>query len=205
MRLLLVLSISLAASRTASADESLESCPYLPLKVGTAWQYKTSGLSSVTILKKVARHGMLNGKPCAFTEVTAPDGGKIVPLLWLRDYSVDKDGVCVEALLGDRCDPGVRVLKLPFKAGETWKVSNKLRDFNELHEFTSGQEEEIEVPAGKFKAIPVKSINWYEGDTDDDKLERVEWFVKGVGIVKGIQKYKGMHNTIELEKYTAAK
>ena len=43
-----------------------------------------------------------------------------------------------------------------------------------------GPEEEVEVPAGKFKAVPVTSINHLAGRIQKTR----HWYAPGVGLIK---------------------
>jgi hypothetical protein len=77
-------------------------------------------------------------------------------------------------------DPPCCVARLPLKAGDTWEV-NDPDAFPTPIRFRVGKEEEIEVPAGKFKAVRIEK----ETILRDLKRVRVtEWTVPGMGAVK---------------------
>lgn len=71
---------------------------------------------------------------------------------------------------GKALDPPTCLLKLPAKPGDTWtdKVVN----------YTVVGEEEVEVPAGKFKAIRLR------GGYDNSDAVLNKWYAQGVGLVK---------------------
>ena len=81
------------------------------------------------------------------------------------------------------------VLKTPVRPGESWDVHMDSQNALQGHtgKMTVGREEEVETPAGKFRAVPV------EGDlTPLDRTnqpagpaERYKWwFAPGIGVVK---------------------
>jgi hypothetical protein len=79
-------------------------------------------------------------------------------------------------------DPPYRLLKLPAQEGETWEVESPATPGNPARKFkyTTGKEEEIEVPAGKFKAIRVEMENEINGTV----LRTTYWHAPGAGMVK---------------------
>lgn len=80
--------------------------------------------------------------------------------------------------VGSKEHAGYTLLDLGVKDGESWTrgIENGVR--SNVTTFTLGKEEEVEVLAGKFKAIPVT-------EQDEQKLLKVtEWYAPGVGKVK---------------------
>jgi hypothetical protein len=79
----------------------------------------------------------------------------------------------------------IRVLKLPAKEGETWEFASKDKgDLTLTDRYTTGKEEEIEVPAGKFKAIRVDMETVSNGRT---AVRMTYWHAPGVGVVKEVR------------------
>jgi DUF3108-like len=77
-------------------------------------------------------------------------------------------------------DPPCCVARLPLRTGDTWEVNNP-DVFPTPIRFRVGKEEEVEVPAGKFKAVRI------EKDIILRDLKRIrvtEWTAPGVGAVK---------------------
>ena len=70
-------------------------------------------------------------------------------------------------------------LKLPAKAGEAWRV-----DALDLR-YTTGEEEVVEVPAGRFKAVRVELRRVMDGDV---VYHNTDWYAPGVGVVKAISR-----------------
>jgi hypothetical protein len=85
---------------------------------------------------------------------------------WLQDFHAFKPPCCI--------------LRLPSKAGDTWEL-NDPTVFPRAIKFTTRDEEEVEVPAGKFKAIRIEK----KSVLSDGKTIRVtEWAAAGIGTVK---------------------
>jgi|SRR5262245_19680366 len=75
-------------------------------------------------------------------------------------------------------------LRLPFKTGETWETEDQLvgQVIYSRATFTAGAEEEVEVPAGKFRAVRVQVVS------GQGFGETTHWYARGVGIVKSVSK-----------------
>jgi hypothetical protein len=76
-------------------------------------------------------------------------------------------------------------LKLPHKDGNTWEAEVQVKpkdanvEFDELWKFQAYGPEEVQVPAGTFKAIRVHSYR-----VQFPTSERTIWYAPGVGMVK---------------------
>lgn len=94
------------------------------------------------------------------------------------------------------------VARLPLRAGDTWEVNNPAV-FPVAIKYTTGTEEEVEVPAGKFKAVRVESRSVLQ----DGKLTRATaWVAPGLGTVKTrVRLYNGTEITLSLKSFTPAK
>ncbi len=79
-------------------------------------------------------------------------------------------------------DPPHRLLKLPPKEGETWEAESPTVPGGAAPalKYTTGKEEEVEVPAGKFKAVRVE----VEIQTDVGVDRATYWHAPGAGTVK---------------------
>lgn len=79
-------------------------------------------------------------------------------------------------------DPPYQLLKLPAKEGETWEVVPQAPPGETAltFKYTTGKEEEVDVPAGKFKAIRVEMENVINGVV----LRTTYWHAPGAGMVK---------------------
>lgn len=105
-------------------------------------------------------------------------------------YEVSGKGVVRVAK--DKRDPGV-LFKTPARPGNTWTRAG--------YTFTVGKEEVIEVPAGKYKAIPVA----IERDLTGLEVKWTEWFAPEVGMVKSVTSGFGSETTIVLKSFTPGK
>lgn len=91
-----------------------------------------------------------------------------------------------------------RLLKLPAKPGERWEAESPARK----SKFMFLGEEEIEVPAGKFKALQVEAVS----DVGNGQTVRATlWYAKGVGLVKKVAKSHQSIHTVVLKSFTPAK
>jgi hypothetical protein len=102
--------------------------------------------------------------------------------------AVSADGVRRLSVLWFEVEP-TYYLKTPVRAGDTWDVHMKSqKGFQGVSgTMTVGKEEDIEVPAGKFRAVPVHAAVTPLGP--DGEAVRAEerytrWFAAGVGVVK---------------------
>lgn len=94
----------------------------------------------------------------------------------------------------------VPVLKLG-KAGESWATEQPARGGGQKTTYTTGKEEEVEVPAGKYKAIPVT----IDAPFGDRTYRTVVWYAPGVGVVKSTVEISGITRTEVLKSFTSGK
>jgi hypothetical protein len=87
----------------------------------------------------------------------------------------------------------VTLLKLPAKAGDTWMVADATS--------TVGKEEEIEVPAGKYKCIPVTS----EYGPAGRPVKTVSWYAPAVGLVKSVTTSGDIETIYTLKSFSPGK
>jgi hypothetical protein len=99
-------------------------------------------------------------------------------------------------------DPPICLLKVPAKVGETWESEfpSVKGGTGRKTIYTFRGEEEIEVPAGKFKALKV------ETEIDTGKGARATfWYVSGVGMVKWATRIGERERTYALKSFTVGK
>jgi hypothetical protein len=106
---------------------------------------------------------------------------------------VSGKGVSRLASFGKDLPEPVVLLKLPARAGDTWTSGGSTT--------TIGKEEEIEVPAGKYKAVVV--VN--EMERDGSKVKTTAWFAVGVGMVKSVTTVNDIETTHVLKSFTPGK
>jgi len=115
-----------------------------------------------------------------------------------NDYEVSDKGVFLPASPGANADPEP-MLKLPAKEGDTWIIDMSRRGQGVTGTVTVGKEEEVEVLAGKFKAIAV-TIETSQGGCTVSKTKA--WYAAGVGVVKQVSERGGTERVHELKEFT---
>ena len=149
---------------------------YLPTTVGdkrvleSTWNEKsTETIEWVTAVE--IKGGM------TVVSFTREEGG---PTMY--QYGASADGMFRVSSRELVYEPPYRLLKLPPKEGETWEVESPATPGNPSRKFkyTSGKEEEVEVPAGRFKAVRVEMENGINGAV----LRTTYWHAPGAGMVK---------------------
>jgi hypothetical protein len=108
-------------------------------------------------------------------------------------YEVSAKGVFRVASGGSALAEPVPLLKLPARPGDTWKTASGTA--------TVGKEEEIEVPAGKFKAIPVTT----ERETAGRTVKTTTWLAPDVGVVKRVGTVNDITTVYVLKSFTPGK
>lgn len=155
---------------------------YFPLKMGDEWTYILEGYKGekIEITYKVTGQKEI-GKYSAY-EVTIGAKDKQPAIEY---YAVTKDRIVV---VGSKSSTGEDVkvynppklyLELPLKVGSKWSEKTKNPNGQEIVSSKEAIEiQEVEVPAGKFKALYLKSTsNQVVGNGGI-------WYAKGVGVVK---------------------
>ncbi len=138
---------------------------YFPLEPGTTWTYRTH--AGKDYVKKVVGREAVDGADCVI--VQHGDTEKH----WLSSAA---DGVRVHRSRGVRFDAPLLLFKFPLAAGDAWKGSASVYGGDTVYSFKAAGEEEVEVPAGKFKSF---RVDWTMGTTAGST-----WLARGVGPVK---------------------
>lgn len=196
-RLTLGLFLLLLAADVRAQDKLAETY-YYPLRVGTAWHYKAG---EVKITVRVAKHEKVGDVLCARLETTRD--GKVVGS---EHLSVTSDGVYRHDLTQTDASgksvthtpkPPIRVLQLPPKKGDTWKV-----DTNIARGSFTVEEREAKVPAGTYKCLCVLSKDL---EVNGFKPSITSYYAKDVGMVKQVIQEGSSTSEIVLEKFEAGK
>jgi hypothetical protein len=166
--------------------------PYYPLEDGTRWVYK---VGERTITARVVRHEPLGGVPCARVEAGA--GGE----LHVEHIAVRPDGVYRYRADGKDIEPPLCFLRLPPKAGATWKADSKIDALEMTATFVLGAAE-VSVPAGKYRAVMVTSADFVVAGR---KTPVTTWFAAGVGPVRQRVEISGTEVVLELQSFVAPK
>ena len=155
---------------------------YFPTRVGAKWVYqggeKQEWTFSVTAVEKT--------EAGAVVSVTQhrPDGRTFLD----KKMLVSPAGVTqVETFEGKLASPWCW-LKLGATTGERWESDCSTENFVQKWQCTVQGTEEIEVPAGKFTAVRVRSVLVSErrggGPFPAIDISAVEWYAPGVGVVR---------------------
>lgn len=118
------------------------------------------------------------------------------------EYRVSEEGVFLLPDPGDEKGEPAALLKLPAKEGDTWMSERPGRgNVTFTATYTVGKEEEVEVPAGKFKAVPVT----FQSDGGGLVINVTRWYAAGVGVVRVVSKTNGTERVQELKEFTPGK
>ncbi len=138
---------------------------YFPLETGTTWTYRTD--AGKDYVKKVVGRESVGGVDCAIVQ-----HGDLEKH-WM---SASAEGVRVHRSRGVHFEKPLLLFKFPLAAGETWTGRSSVDGAEVLYSFKAAGEEEVEVPAGTFKAF---RIDWSMGPAAGKT-----WLARGVGPVK---------------------
>jgi hypothetical protein len=167
---------------------------YYPLRVGNKWHYQLDvNGKAINMVGHIAKTETVNGVSMARFEGSV-DGKTVTATEHLS--SSDK-GVFRHRYNGQEMDPPLTLMKYPIKEGETWTTQTKVSGQELKIETTVGKWEEVEVPAGKFKAIPVLIVTKEAGNTISAKY----WFAANVGVVMQDMDVAGLKINMKLAKF----
>ncbi|MDY3557766.1 hypothetical protein R5W23_003031 [Gemmata sp. JC673] len=105
----------------------------------------------------------------------------------LQKLSASDRGLALVEYGGCKVDPPLWLLKLPIRPGEQWESTTSVQDEEQKFRHTVGKPEWVEVPAGRFHAVPVvQELLWAasDGDTEFKRPPETNWYAPGVGCVK---------------------
>jgi hypothetical protein len=143
----------------------------------------------------VVKHEKMGDVMCARLETNT--GGQTIA----EHVAAGDDGIYRYSMAGNKADPPVRFLKLPFTKGDTWTVHSRVGNENLSVTYVI-DEEEIVVPAGKFQTVVTRTTNF---EANGQKLAATVWYAKGVGMVKTHMSIAGRDIVMELQKFEPAK
>jgi hypothetical protein len=197
-RALIALALTAAA---VSAQEPKAETLYFPTKVGDKRVYeRTSRASKSEIIDTVIKVETKGNAVLVTTTREFEETKRTVATV----YEVSAKGV-FRVSTGERAEATPHpLLKLPVKAGESWiaEIASPSNIGQVKLKNTVGKEAEIEVPAGKFKAIPV--------ETESEVIAGLPkatttWYAPGVGVVKETAKYGKTDTVTVLKSFTPGK
>jgi hypothetical protein len=107
----------------------------------------------------------------------------------------------------DEFDPPVCLLKLPVKAGDSWSVERPA--VGELagskRSYRTAGDEDVEVPAGKFRAVRVEETTEWTGHLKGLTTQTTTWYAPSVGRVKEVHKVGQSEMVTVLKSFVPAK
>ena len=184
---------------------------YLPLGKGAKWVYQVDYDETTLIVHEVTATEKVGEVECFVmehrTEFNAgqPDARiRVMRKEWLA--RADGGVMLHRTQRGPsemRLEKPFFRLKEPPKADDEWTGQAKVGEQETTWKYHVDQEEDVEVPAGKFRAWKVR----YEIQTGSShRFEGIEWIVKDVGIVKAESHIASSGDTFdfvtELKKFT---
>ncbi len=188
------------------AAVSVRADPLLPAGEGTTWEFdSTETLTGAAPVRSVAtvRAGkqLFDGKEVVKIETLS---GNVVSKTEL--VSVNENGVMCLARSGKdgkitKLSPPEPIIVAPLKVGAAWDSSGEVAGIKMRQHFTIVAEENVTVPAGRFRAF---HLQCEDSSLMSIKLDR--WFVPGTGFVKETTVIRGpgvlQRITLELNKLT---
>ena len=199
--IIFVFGLALSCQPLATAQEKTqESKSYYPLKAGNKWTYQIESDTAAKgskLINQIAKIEKINGVSLSRLETTMK--GRVAAT---EHLSVNEKGVFRDRVNGGEITPPICMLKFPIKKGSTWKVESKVGE-EKLSVSCKSDEEEIEVPAGKFKTVKVVMDAEVVGA--GIIVSTTYWFAQGVGVVKQHVNINSMQFTLLLEKFEEGK
>lgn len=174
--LLAISSIVFGGDRGTKYDD------YFPLKIGYKWLYKTTAEGNMPLFVEIDVTCEVTGKEkvgnieCHVFELRF--GIEEDRAFALKIYiSSSRDGIKIHKIDSKIYDNPILLLKYPLMKGNEWETEIE----NKKVKFKIEGEEEISVPAGKFKCHKIKIVGIErEGDMS-------VWLAKGNGVIKCAQ------------------
>ena len=118
-------------------------------------------------------------------------------------YQVKADGIYRAKVKDDKVEPPVKILALPAKKGDSWKIDSKVGTQTVKGEFKiSDDKAKVKVAAGEFEAVIVEGADL---DIAGTKTSVKQWFVHNKGMVKLTYTIQQTESTLELKEYTEGK
>jgi hypothetical protein len=164
---------------------------YFPLKPKTKWTYK--------VQDQIVEVAVVGPEKFGTEECVKMDtlvNGKVVAS---ELYAVKADGVYRVKVKDDKIDPPVKVLPLPLKKGDAWKINSKVGTQTVSGEFKIKGDEKVDTPAGKFDNVML--VEGTDLDVAGTKTTVKMWLAKDKGIVKLSYKINDAEQVLELKQF----
>jgi hypothetical protein len=197
----LALALWLACALAGQAQETMARSEYLPLAVGTSWEYRVNE-NRYTL--RVAKHELVFDPKakasflCARVEMLV--GAKVVAVEHLR---VTSDGIYRFALDGKPHTPPILLLKLPVRRGDKWKVDTTTSAGDKVTgEFTVDL---VDVKVGDKSYSGCAKVTSKDLEVAGSKLQVTYYYAEGVGLIKQEMTLDDQRLVVELEEYKPPK
>ena len=159
---------------------------YFPLGKGHKWVYKTDYDEDTLIVHEVTATEKVGETECFILETRAvnekEERNRVLRKEWL---GVSEEGVKIHQMLRGRSQMDVETpffkLKRDLKKDDEWVGEAKASENPAKHHYRVEREEEVQVPAGTFKAVKV-AVKIESGTRN--VAEGHEWYARNVGLVK---------------------
>jgi hypothetical protein len=200
--LVVVMAALPAVAQSTKAKAKAGTGDFYPLKVGTKWNYELDAgqPQKGMITSVIAAEETADGKPIARLEVYI--NGQKAPTT--EHLMSNKDGVFRVKINNQQLDPPLCILKYPLKAGQKWDTKTTAIGQQLDVSCRQGAEEEVQVPAGKYKAVPCVIETSTQTQQGAMKIVNTYWFVDDVGVVKQKMNFGDKVILMELTKYEPA-
>jgi hypothetical protein len=173
---------------------------YYPVKVGDTLEYEARE-SDKTFLETEVVTNVEPKEGGTIVTVARKDAGKITPV---SRVEVTAKGLARTWYLNEAADPPVPLLKLPATPGATWTDERTTTSdglpISPVKYATVGVED-VEVPAGRFKAVRVDA----EPTIGPRTIKHSFWYAPGVGVVKHITVRGPNERVVVLKSFTSGK
>lgn len=198
---LVVLGASFWVSTGIAQEKSQNEKSYYPLNAGNKWTYQIESdnipKGSAKLVNQIAKIEKIDNVSLARLETTAKDR-----IAATEHLSVNEKGIFRHRYNGVEITPPICLLKFPIKKNDSWKTES-VTGKEKVKMACKSDEEEIEVPAGKFKTVKVV----LDAEVVDAGIivSTTYWFASRTGIVKQHVNINGMQFSILLEKFEEGK
>ena len=163
--------------------------PYFPLASGRNWVYKDPDAGRVVV--RATRSD--EGEERKYWLLETVVNGKVTQT---EQIAIESDGVYRQSSTLPLRQPGVRVLPVPARGGDSWAIKSVNDPSGGIGKGVT-RVEDVTVPAGEYKGAIVAEIK--TGAASSENVQMV-WYAKGVGPVKIVTKTNSGMLTWELEK-----
>lgn len=171
---------------------------YYPLVKGHKWEFQINNQHDlVEAVSEVVKVENKDGVTTATIEIRQPGQ----PVKVAETIRVTADKMTRLAFGFVRLPTPVTMLKFPVTPGDSWTEKITIVNSEVEVRTTVREAEELKLPAGTFKAVPVVM----EYTFADQKIKLTNWYADGVGIVKQMIERPDRKVVSELRQFIPAK